>query len=113
MWQRIAPHVVARPLALLRCPDGVTDACFFQKHAWRGINKAIRQVPDPGDNEAEPFLVIDDLDGLTALVQSGVLEIHPWGAPLKTLETPDQMIFDLDPGAGDRLGRAWSPPPAR
>jgi bifunctional non-homologous end joining protein LigD len=100
VWERIAPHVVARPLALLRCPDGVTEACFFQKHAWRGINKAIRQVADPGDDEAEPFLVIDGLDGLTALVQSGVLEVHPWGALVKTLETPDQMIFDLDPGAG-------------
>jgi bifunctional non-homologous end joining protein LigD len=100
VWPRIAPHVVGRPLALLRCPDGVTHACFFQKHAWRGINAAIRQVPDPGDNAAEPFLVIDDLDGLTALAQAGALEIHPWGAPLRTLETPDQMIFDLDPGAG-------------
>lgn len=100
VWPRIAPHVVGRPLALLRCPDGIGETCFFQKHAWRGINKAIRQLPDPGDAEAEPFLVIDDLDGLTALVQSGVLEIHPWGAPLADLERPDQMIFDLDPGPG-------------
>lgn len=100
VWERIAPHVVARPLALLRCPDGTGEACFFQKHAWRGINAAIRRVADPMNRDAEPFLVIDDLDGLIALVQAGVLEIHPWGAPLATLETPDQIIFDLDPGEG-------------
>ncbi|MBS7540470.1 DNA ligase D [Ancylobacter lacus] len=100
VWRFIAPHIVARPLSLLRCPDGVAAQCFFQKHAWRGMNRAIRQVRDPGDPGAEPLLAIDDLDGLIALVQSGVLEIHPWGAPLADLERPDTLIFDLDPGEG-------------
>jgi bifunctional non-homologous end joining protein LigD len=100
VWPRIAPFIVARPLALLRCPDGVGKTCFFQKHAWRGINKSIKLMQDPMDAEAESFLIIDDLDGLIALVQAGVLEIHPWGAPLAALETPDTMIFDLDPAEG-------------
>ncbi|WP_020174634.1 DNA ligase D [Methyloferula stellata] len=100
VWPRIAPFIAARPLSLLRCPDGVGKACFFQKHAWRGINKSIKLMQDPMDAKAEPFLVIDDLDGLIALVQAGVLEIHPWGAPLAALETPDTMIFDLDPAEG-------------
>src|SRR5262249_59672962 len=33
IWDWIAPHVVRRPLALLRCPDGVGTNCFVQKHA--------------------------------------------------------------------------------
>jgi len=97
VWPRIAPFVVARPLSLLRCPDGVGKMCFFQKHAWKGINRFIKLVEDPKDKSAEPFLIIDELDGLIALVQAGVLEIHPWGSPLKALETPDILIFDLDP----------------
>lgn len=100
VWPKIAPFIVARPLALLRCPDGITEACFFQKHAWRGINKAIRLVPDPKDKGGEPLLTISDFDGLIALVQAGTLEIHPWGAPLAGLEKPDMLIFDLDPGPG-------------
>ena len=44
------------------------------------------------------MLAIDDLDGLIGLVQAGVLEIHPWGAPIATLEQPDMLIMDLDPG---------------
>ena len=104
VWPYIAPFVVARPLALLRCPDGVSKACFFQKHAWKGINRAIKLMQDPKDKAAEPFLLIEDLDGLIALAQAGVLEIHPWGSPLAALETPDTMIFDLDPAEGV----AWS-----
>jgi len=97
VWRFIAPFVVARPLALLRCPDGIHEACFFQKHSWHGIGKAIRIEKD---SDGEELLVIDDFDGLIALVQAGALEIHPWGAPLADLDRPDSMIFDLDPGAG-------------
>jgi bifunctional non-homologous end joining protein LigD len=97
IWHYIAPFIVARPLSLLRCPDGVSKACFFQKHAWKGINRFIKLVEDPKDKASEPFLVIDELDGLIALAQAGVLEIHPWGSSLAALEKPDTMIFDLDP----------------
>ncbi|WAC27425.1 DNA ligase D [Ancylobacter sp. SL191] len=94
IWRFIAPHIVARPLALLRCPDGISKACFFQKHSWRGMNTAIKVARD---TDGEEMLFIEDRDGLLALVQAGALEIHPWGAPLGGLETPDTMIFDLDP----------------
>jgi bifunctional non-homologous end joining protein LigD len=96
VWRCIAPFIVGRPLALLRCPDGVGGQCFFQKHAWKGLNPYIHPRPDPAEDE--PILTIDDLDGLIALVQSGVLEIHPWGSTLAALEQPDMLIFDLDPG---------------
>ena len=99
VWRWIAPHVVGRPLALVRCPEGVGDQCFFQKHAWKGISRAIRQEADPLDPEAA-LLMIDGLDGLIGLVQAGVLEIHPWGAAFANLEKPDQIVIDLDPGEG-------------
>ena len=35
-WPRMAPHLVNRPVALLRCPGGWKGQCFFQKHAWKG-----------------------------------------------------------------------------
>lgn len=97
VWRHILPFVVARPLALLRCPDGIASQCFFQKHSWRGMNKAIKVAKD---TDGEELLFIEDLDGLIALVQSGALEIHPWGAPLADIERPDMLIFDLDPGEG-------------
>jgi bifunctional non-homologous end joining protein LigD len=91
----ILPHVTGRPLSLLRSPSGVGEKGFFAKHPWHGLGEGIRRV-DTGDGE--PMLAIDDLSGLISLVQSGVVEIHPWGSTIKRLEQPDRLIFDLDPG---------------
>ena len=98
VWKWLAPHVVARPLSLLRCPDGIGDTCFFQKAAWRGIAKVVSVLENPGDG-GDTVLAIEGLDGLTALVQAGVLEIHPWGVRVDDLDHPDQLTFDLDPDA--------------
>lgn len=98
VWQLIAPFVTGRPLALLRCPTGIDGAQFFQKHAWKGINKNIATVTDPADANGEPLIAIEDLDGLIGLVQAAVLEIHPWGSKIGDWERPDMIIMDLDPG---------------
>ncbi|MFC6490076.1 DNA ligase D [Nitratireductor sp. GCM10026969] len=100
VWPRMGPFVVDRPLALVRCPDGVDGQCFFQKHAWRGQSKEILQAQDPKEAGDQPIIAIDGLPGLLGLVQGGALEIHPWGARLGDLEKPDLINMDLDPGPG-------------
>ncbi len=100
VWRFMAPFVVSRPLALLRCPSGADAQCFFQKHAWKGHHRAILTLDDPNDSSDEPILAIDGIDGLVGLVQAAVLEIHPWQATLDDLERPDQIVIDLDPGDG-------------
>jgi bifunctional non-homologous end joining protein LigD len=93
----ILPHIVNRPLSLLRCPGGSQKECFFQKHAWAGLHQNLVHRVTVGDDEA---VAIQDLAGLLALVQAGVLEIHPWGSTLTNPEQPDRLVFDLDPGDG-------------
>jgi bifunctional non-homologous end joining protein LigD len=100
IWRHIAPHIVGRPLALLRCPNGIAGPQFFQKHAWKGLNPKIRLVQDPKEKDDTPLIAVDDLDGLLGLVQAAVLEIHPWGSTIKDWERPDTIIMDLDPGDG-------------
>lgn len=92
----ILPHIADRPLSLVRCPGGVQEQCFFQKHRWAGLGDAVRQVHVP--DEKEPMLALDSLDGLLELVQASVLEIHPWGAKVDRPELPDRVTLDLDPG---------------
>ena len=95
IWPWIAPHVVDRPLALVRCPGGISDTCFFQKHAWAGISEHIIRGRDP--EGGEELLAIKNVEGLVSLTQASVLEIHVWGAKLDTIEKPDGITFDLDP----------------
>ena len=97
IWTWAKPHMVGRPIALLRCPEGAAGQCFFQKHATAGIATAhLHLVPEKGDK----IIAIDDLDGLIALVQSGVLEIHTRGSTVDDRERADRLVFDLDPGPG-------------
>ncbi|HEY6257719.1 MAG TPA: DNA ligase D, partial [Xanthobacteraceae bacterium] len=91
----ILPHIVERPLSLLRCPAGTGAKCFFAKHPWQGLDDSVTRI-DVG--ETEPMLVIDDLAGLINMVQASIVEIHPWGSRTAHLEEPDRLIFDLDPG---------------
>lgn len=100
IWPRIAPFIVDRPLALLRCPEGIDGPRFFQKNAWKGMNAHIRTLDDPATDTVEHLIGIHDLDGLMGLVQSAALEIHPWGAACRDWERPDQLVMDLDPGEG-------------
>ena len=92
----ILPHIADRPLSLVRCPGGVQEQCFFQKHKWAGLGDAVRLVKVP--DEKEPMLALDNLAGLLELVQASVLEIHPWGAKADRPELPDRVTIDLDPG---------------
>ncbi|HEY1862803.1 MAG TPA: DNA ligase D [Roseiarcus sp.] len=95
-WPFMKPLIVNRALALVRCPDGIGGQTFFQKHAWKGLNRNIALVKDP--EEPEPLISIRDFDGLMALVQSAALEIHPWGSTVTDWERPDMIVMDLDPG---------------
>jgi bifunctional non-homologous end joining protein LigD len=97
VWERMAPFVVERPLSLLRAPDGVGGQVFFQKHAGAGLHKSVSRMRD---RDGEELLFIRDFDGLAALVQLGTVEVHVWGAKVDAIETPDQVIFDLDPDPG-------------
>ena len=96
----ILPHVIHRPLTLLRCPDGREGGCFYQKHLKEAIPPTLRTIPIREKETMAEYLVIDDLRGLISLVQLGVLEIHPWGSRETDLERPDILTFDLDPGPG-------------
>jgi bifunctional non-homologous end joining protein LigD len=99
-WRAVAPlalpGIAGRPLAILRCPGGVGGAQFFQKHGHKGLPRQIRA----GTAEGEPYLAIDDREGLVAMAQISAIELHAWGASERDPSRPDRIVFDLDPGEG-------------
>ncbi len=96
----ILPQVRGRLLSLVRCPEGQSGPCFYQKHRMDALPAAIRVLTLEESDGPATGLFIEDEAGLIALVQLGVLEIHPWGSRVTDLEHPDLCTFDLDPGPG-------------
>ena len=104
-YQAIAPimlpWVARRPVSLVRCPQGRAKQCFFQKHDAGSFGDYVHHVDvREKDGSTEPYLYIEDADGLVACVQMGTIEFHGWGSRIDPLEKPDRMVFDLDPDEG-------------
>ena len=95
----LLPHIADRPLSVVRCPDGNSKPCFFQKHVGLGLPTGVKSVSirNRKTHEKEDYLTVDSSEGLIGLAQMGVLEIHPWGSHNESLEQPDRIVFDLDP----------------
>lgn len=91
------PAIAGRPLSLVRCPAGAKKHCFFQRHAGEGLSPHITTLDIGSEKERDSYLMIEDVQGLMALVQMGVLEIHNWGSHAKTWDKPDMIVFDFDP----------------
>jgi bifunctional non-homologous end joining protein LigD len=98
VWDWMAPHIVSRPLALVRCPEGTSGQCFFQKHASAGLSEEnLRTVIDSNRRQV---IAVEGLDGVLSLVQAGVLELHVRGSTIDRLDVCNRIVFDIDPGEG-------------
>jgi bifunctional non-homologous end joining protein LigD len=96
VWDFMAPHVIDRPLAIVRGPEGIGGELFFQKHIASNIKQSpLRHTVDAKEHDV---IAVEKLDELVALVQSGALEVHVRGSRLDNLEACDRIVFDLDPG---------------
>ena len=95
------PFAANRPISLVRCPQGRGKHCFFQKHDAGSFGDHVKQVPiKEKDGSTEPYLYVDDADGLLTCVQMGTIEFHGWGSSVGDVEKPDRLVFDLDPDEG-------------
>ena len=96
---QMLPHIADRPLSLVRCPDGSTKPCFYQKHVNQMLPAGVGSVmvADKKGGTPEPYITLNTVESLTSLAQMSVLEIHPWGSTNVDLEHPDRIVIDLDP----------------
>ncbi|HEY8010718.1 MAG TPA: DNA ligase D [Rudaea sp.] len=115
------PHLAARPLTMIRMPDGITKQRFFQKHWEQERPDFVETITvfSGHKDERHEYLVCNTLSTLLWLAQSGTLEFHIWhsraqlgsdaassstdyATSLESLEAsvlnyPDYVVFDIDP----------------
>ena len=98
--RRILPHLVRRPVALVRAPEGIDKQLFFQKHSGSLRIEDIRTLPQAFDPGHPPLIEIASFVALISAAQMNVVEFHTWNATTRSIDKPDRMTFDLDPGEG-------------
>ncbi len=89
------PHLKHRAVSVLRAPSGLTGELFFQKHAETEKLPGVKKI-EQADSK-QPLIEIHKKEGLASAAQWNVIEFHSHNGNL-SLDLPDRMIFDLDPG---------------
>lgn len=102
-YRRIAPvllpHLSGRALTLKRYPEGVEGEFFFEKRcpshrpAWAPTAQLLQK-----DGERMTACLVNDPETLLWVANLAALELHVPLARAGSPETPDAVVFDLDPG---------------
>ncbi|MCC2972532.1 DNA ligase D [Massilia sp. IC2-476] len=93
-------HLKRRPLTLVRAPSGIGAELVFQKHADVKKLPGVKQMDPALDPDNPPMLEIAGVEGILSVAQWNAIELHTQNAVAKSYETPDRIVFDLDPGEG-------------
>lgn len=95
----ILPHLKGRALTLKRYPNGVNEEYFFEKRcpSHRPLWVKTAEIPQK-DGERLKFCVVNDLTTLIWVENLASLELHVPLARADSPDTPDSVVFDLDPG---------------
>jgi bifunctional non-homologous end joining protein LigD len=102
-YERVAPLLLPylrdRPLVLTRYPDGITGKSFFQKDAPEFAPAWVRteRVYSKDAEREIDYFVVDDVESLRYVANSGTIPLHLWASRLGSLERPDWLVLDLDP----------------
>jgi bifunctional non-homologous end joining protein LigD len=105
----ILPYLQGNPLTLERYPDGIdATRAFWEKQMPRFTPDWVHRVkvkPSTGEAREVTFLVCDDEATLVWVANLAAITLHIWYSHLPTLDDPDVILFDLDPGERCPLAR--------
>jgi bifunctional non-homologous end joining protein LigD len=94
----VLKDIADHPVSLLRCPEGTSGGCFYQRSQGKGLGPNVHSFTWKHKGKSYEYLYIKNAKGLIELVQMGAIEPHPWGSRVERIDYPNRLIFDLDPG---------------
>src|SRR5664279_2464331 len=106
---RIAPamltHCADRCVTFRRYPNGVDDKSFFEKRCPKHRPDWVDTAVGPGDRNGEvAYCRLDEPAAVVWAANLAALELHTPMARAEDLESPQMVVFDLDPGPRTDIG---------
>ena len=96
----MVPHLAGRCITFKRFPDGVEHDGFFEKRCPKHRPPWVATAAGPGDRGGViDYCCIEEPAALVWAANLAALEIHVPMAVASDLDTPQAVVFDLDPGA--------------
>jgi bifunctional non-homologous end joining protein LigD len=100
---KVAPKMLnlltGRPIVMTRFPNGIDKEGFYEKDAPQGAPawvKTFKRYSETAEREIN-YVLCNDLDTLLWLANLASLEIHMTLSKADSFESPDLVVFDLDP----------------
>jgi bifunctional non-homologous end joining protein LigD len=95
----LLPYLRERPVVLTRYPDGIKGKSFFQKDAptWVPPWVHTERIRAEGVARDIDYFVVDDVETLRYVANTGTIPLHLWASRLTALDRPDWLVLDLDP----------------
>lgn len=93
----ILPHLAARPVILVRYPDGIAGKNFYQWNVPPGMPPWVRtlSVGAPGDEQKRGFL-LEDASTLLYIANLACIPLHILACRLPKLDQADFFTVDFD-----------------
>jgi bifunctional non-homologous end joining protein LigD len=88
-----------RPIVLTRFPDGIDKPGFYEKDAPLGTPswvETFKRYSESAERDIN-YIIVNELDTLVWLANLAALEMHMTLAKKDSFESPDLVLFDIDP----------------
>ena len=105
----ILPYLRDNPLTMERFPDGVAvPRGIWEKQMPRYTPEWVARVtipPSTGIPRDVTYVVVNDEAALVWVANLAAITLHIWYSHVPTIDVPDVILFDLDPGERCPLAR--------
>ncbi len=99
MHSFILPHLKNRPQSQHRYPNGINGMSFYQKNMTDAPDWAETiSIKSDSTGETVHYLVCNNEATLVYMANLACIEIHPWNSRIGSLDNPDWIVLDIDPG---------------
>ncbi len=96
----ILPYLKDRPESLKRNPNGILDKGFYQKDMAGKSSPWAQTVKIHSESAGKDihYILCNNKNTMAFLNNLGCIEFNPWHSRFQSLDRPDYLVLDIDPG---------------